>query len=196
MMPWGHLAVGYLTYSVGARAWRRSPPGGRAVLALGVGTQLPDLIDKPLNWWFGVFDGRALGHSALTMAVLCGVVVAWSRRRGREELGIAFVVGVATHLLTDSWRAFLEADLGNLGYLLWPVFSAPTYPKDSLFDHLDEWAFRLRLLLTHSPEDVITSQFGLQLFLFVCVLVVWAIDGFPGLRMVWRAVADGQSSPR
>ena len=52
VLPWGHLAIGYLCLSLAIRARWRVPPQGPAVIAVAIGTQLPDLIDKPLAWTF------------------------------------------------------------------------------------------------------------------------------------------------
>ena len=64
MWPWGHLAVGYLVYS-GLSRWRFGRlPGSVATLAVALGTQLPDLVDKPLAWTVNVLaSGRSLAHS-------------------------------------------------------------------------------------------------------------------------------------
>ena len=60
MLPWGHLAVGYLAYSLAVRVRSGGPPAGLAVAALAVGTQFPDLIDKPLVSWVSVLpSGRS-----------------------------------------------------------------------------------------------------------------------------------------
>lgn len=54
MWPWEHAAVGYLLCSA-ALAARRTVLNDIPVIALGVATLLPDLIDKPLALWLGVF---------------------------------------------------------------------------------------------------------------------------------------------
>jgi len=104
MWPWGHAAVGYLAYSLGYRASDRRLTGA-AVIALGVGTQFPDLIDKPLGWTFGVLPGgRTLAHSLLTVAVVAVVlaiplgVVSARRRREPVDYGATLfsLVGIST----------------------------------------------------------------------------------------------------
>lgn len=187
MMPWGHLAVGYLAYTVGTRVWHGRTPTGGPTIALAVGTQFPDLVDKPLNWWFGIFDGRAIGHSALTMGLLCAVVLFVAYRRERGALTAAFSVGVFTHLLGDSWQALLAGDFGSATFLLWPLFPAPTYPKDSLLDHLVVMRRQFALLSDLSLETLLTTQVGQQLLLMVVLVGLWAVDGFPGVRTVWTA---------
>lgn len=75
MMPWGHAAFGYALYSLGHRAWTRAPPSGKAVLAALFGTQLPDLVDKPLSWGLHLFpQGYSVAHSVF-VAIPIGLLV-------------------------------------------------------------------------------------------------------------------------
>lgn len=193
MLPWGHLAFGYLVYTVGTRLRHRRAPAGAPTVVLAFGTQFPDLIDKPLNWWFGVLDGRGIAHSLLTTALVCGLLFAVARRYGRRDLAAAFTVGVLTHLLGDSWGALLSGNYGRASFLLWPLLPAPTYPKDSLVDHLRQWAVYFRSLSDISPAALLGSRFGVQLLLFAVLIGVWAFDGFPGLGTVWRALGRNRS---
>ena len=74
MWPWGHVALGYLFYSLYVH-WRHDrPPSAPAAIAVGVGTLLPDVIDKPLAWWAAVLpNGRSLAHSAVVMGLVLGL---------------------------------------------------------------------------------------------------------------------------
>ncbi|MBB6646593.1 metal-dependent hydrolase [Halobellus ruber] len=193
MLPWGHLAVGYVVYSLGGRAWHRRAPGGQAVLVLAVATQLPDLIDKPLNWWFSVYDGRAIGHSLVFAIAACVLAVYVARNRDRIDLGAAFSVGLLTHLLGDSYPALLQGDLRALSFLLWPFRAPPTYPSDSFLDHLNVWIIRLRFLPYQSPRDLLATRFGQQLALLAALVGLWAVDGFPGLKALFRMVIRGST---
>ena len=188
MFPWAHIAIGYLTYTVWTKVWNARVPGGAATIALAVGTQFPDLLDKPLGWWLGVYDGRGIGHSILATVVLCGALFAVARRYNREDLAGAFTIGVGTHLVADAAGPLATGSLREAGFLLWPFVSPPTYPKDSLFDHLDVWLVQLRLLSQVPPASLLESRFGLQLALFALLVLVWALDGFPGIRTAWRLV--------
>ncbi|WP_284033485.1 metal-dependent hydrolase [Halobaculum lipolyticum] len=93
MLPWTHAAFGYLlllavVLLLGRRFSRAE------LLAVLVGTQLADVIDKPLAWWFDVVpSGRSLGHSLLFVVPLCAVVVAITWYRRHPEVGVAFGVG-------------------------------------------------------------------------------------------------------
>jgi hypothetical protein len=187
MMPWGHLAVGYLAYTVLVRVQGRRAPEGAPTLVLALATQLPDLVDKPLNWWFSIFDGRGISHSLLAVTVVCALVFVLARKYDRDELSVAFLVGMYTHLLGDAGSALLSGQFDRATFLLWPLLPAPTYPKDSLIDHLDAWLFYLRML-PQSPMEFLTSRFGFQILLLFGLFGIWALDGFPGVGTLWRLV--------
>jgi hypothetical protein len=188
MWPWEHLAVGYLAYSLLARARTGDSPDGPAALTVAVATQLPDLIDKPLAWTVGVYPGGySVGHSIFVAGGLSALAVAISRRRGRPELGVAFVVGYLTHLPGDLLYIYVTR-----GYLvpvigLWPVVPAvPGTAGGGLFDHffafLDGYVALLasgRLLWFAVAEAV----------LLVVALGVWLYDGRPGVGYLRRRIA-------
>jgi hypothetical protein len=132
MYPWGHFAVGYICYSLAVRFRYHRPPEGVAVVALAFGTQLPDLIDKPLSWTFGFLpSGRSLGHSLL-FAIILGIV-AWyaGQRFDRQTEAGAFASGHLLHVLTDFSPAVIDGQWSKLGSLLWPVIPAYQYPGET-----------------------------------------------------------------
>jgi hypothetical protein len=188
MFPWGHLAVGYLTYTVLTKVWAGRAPASVPTVALAVGTQFPDLVDKPLGWWFGVYDGRAVGHSLPVAVAVCVGLVYLARRYDRQDVAAAFSVGVFTHLAGDASDALVTGNLREASFLLWPVLAPPSYPKDSLVDHLGAWLVQGRILAQSSPTALLESRFGFQLAMFVLLVVIWAMDGFPGVGTVWSLV--------
>lgn len=167
MWPWGHLAFGYLLYSLGVRASRRSPPEGLDVLALAIGTQLPDLIDKPLAWWVSILPGgRTLGHSLVFAVPLMIVLVLIARRFDAVSHVIAFAVGYASHLVGDLWYAIAVGNYWELNILLWPL--TPTVLYDSQPS-----------LLWHLSSITLTPLFLSELALGVFVVVLWVFDDVP-----------------
>lgn len=128
MWPWAHAAVGYLLY-IGYAHRRALPLRGLPVLATLLGTQAPDLLDKPLAWTFAVLPaGRSLGHSllfAIPLAVLCWSVVAG--RFGRPAVALGAALGYVSHLFADGLGAVLSGEWVDLSYLLWPVLALPEY---------------------------------------------------------------------
>lgn len=171
MLPWGHAAVGYLCYSFLIRVRDRRPPAGPAVIALAVGTQLPDLIDKPLAWSLGVLpSGRSLGHSLLFAAALGVVVWLVARRYDRQREGNALLLGHLSHVIVDATPALISGNWEEAGVLLWPITPAYQYP-----DEMDRSiiGFFLELDVTALPlPGVILS---------VLAIGVWVFDGRPGV---------------
>lgn len=143
MLPWTHAVFGYLLLLLVAGVFGRQL--SRAELAaVIVGTQLPDIVDKPLAWWFGVLpSGRSLAHSLLVAVPLSAIVVAYAWHRAHPEVGFAFAVGYASHLVGDVYVAVLYWRPEELTFLLWPVL--PAYPYDDFVGFTD---FLLRQTVT------------------------------------------------
>jgi len=181
MLPWGHLAVGYLVYSLGVRLRHGVPPEGPAVIALAVGTQLPDLIDKPLAWTFEILpSGRSLGHSLL-FVVLLGVIV-WTvgKRYNRRSAAGAFLVGYLSHMVVDVLPAVRAGQWEIVGALLWPLLPVYEYPGEQGRGIVE---FLLALDLTTLPlMGVVASVFMMGL---------WMFDGLPGVRTVFEVFKRG-----
>lgn len=191
MLPWGHAAVGYLLYAGWSR-WRRgASPHGIAVIALAVGTQFPDLVDKPLSWTFAVLPtGRSLAHSVLTFALLAIVLLVFARgydrRRRTADQGTtastgveirsplpasitvtAFVIGYGSHLLADATAGIATGSL-DLAYLLYPLL--PLGAPEHGYSFLE---FFLSL--------TVTPLLAFEVTLTVVAIGVWFRDDRPGL---------------
>jgi hypothetical protein len=142
VLPLGHAALAYLSYVGIAGLTRRPLPVHWALVPLGVASQLPDLVDKPLSYHGLIISGRSLGHSLVTAIVL--VVLVWLAARwvARAETGLrarlaertplAFAVGYLSHLLGDSVDAVLAGPNGELRFLLWPLLPPIDYPNDDI----------------------------------------------------------------
>lgn len=192
MWPWGHAAVGYLLYAGYRRVRGEFPEKGAAttavtdtqVLALGIGTQFPDLIDKPLAWQFSVLpNGRSAGHSLVVFALLA--VAAWlilKRASQRGPLG-AFGLGYLSHLGADGLYPALSGSFSELRYLGYPIVSPPEYAPI-------EGGFLANLF---ALEFGATGYFELGIALIA--ILVWYSDGMPGLRAVLSARFSGTDKP-
>ncbi|WP_129112749.1 metal-dependent hydrolase [Halegenticoccus tardaugens] len=175
MLPWGHVAFGYLLYSLGIR--RRTGVGPDGLAALAVGTQFPDLIDKPLSWTFGVLpSGRSFGHSVFVACAVVALALWLGRRYDRRAAGAAFAGGHVTHLVADSLYPLADGRIGDVTYLLWPVV-----PADEVEHGLSFVEFFLAL------EATPTLLF--ELALFAVAAGVWLRDGSPGLRALRSGAA-------
>lgn len=182
MMPWEHVLVGYLTFSLFAHAVYREPPTTREAVAVVFASLLPDLVDKPMAWELGIFDtGHALAHSIfVAVPVSLAVVwIAWSR--GWFRVGIAFAIGYLVHLAADviPW-CFLEGE-PRTHRILWPVQSSGDGFEDTGFrerfiENVDEYAHWVIAEFTSgSPDPFLLAAFGT----FLVGMLVWVYDGMP-----------------
>ncbi|WP_144905684.1 metal-dependent hydrolase [Halobellus captivus] len=187
MWPWEHLAFGYVIYSLGVHlTWRRAPGGAEAVV-VAIGTQAPDLIDKPLSWGLEVFPmGYAVGHSILFSLPLTAVAVWIARRYDRAGIGIALAVGYLSHLAGDVLSPFLSGGALSFDRLLWPLVSFPAYETDHGF--VGRFSLYVGRYL-HEATDPSNLPYVLAyLSVFFLVSTLWVIDGAPGVRQAIRTL--------
>ncbi|WP_436347794.1 metal-dependent hydrolase [Natronorubrum sp. FCH18a] len=184
MWPWEHLAVAYVLYSLFAKAVFRRPPTGREAIAVGLGSQIPDLVDKPLAWTFEITEtGYSIGHSIFVVPVVCLAVYAVATRRGDRPLAGAFALAYGSHLVTDIYDPLRESSRLKPSAVLWPLESPPTGDHGGFLDHFARYFFRyVNELLTGG----LTPSIALQLGLGVAVLALWLIDGAPIAADGWR----------
>ncbi|MFB6282006.1 MAG: metal-dependent hydrolase [Haloferacaceae archaeon] len=174
MFPWGHAAVGYLAYR-GLRAARgRDAPTPAAALGVAVGSQAPDLIDKPLAWTLGVLPaGRALGHSLLVAALAGALLARVGAVRARPAAATGFAVGALSHALADAAGPALAGRPAAASFLLWPAL--PLRIED------DGHAILGMLRSVEPTPDVLVG-----LALTAAAAAVWVRDGAPGAGFVTR----------
>jgi hypothetical protein len=169
MWPWGHLAVGYLLYTLLSHVCSNRSPTGIATLAVAIGTQFPDLIDKPLAWTFDTLaSGRSFAHSLLITTVVIVLVVVIAARRDRTTIAFAFGVGYLSHLVTDAIFPLIRGEYGELAYLGWPI--------TQLSPDGGELGFVGQIMTIQ-----VTPFFTLQLALVAIAFIVWWFDDAPGL---------------
>ncbi|MFB6164765.1 MAG: metal-dependent hydrolase [Haloarculaceae archaeon] len=187
MWPWEHAAVAYLAYSLWCHGARRRPPTDAGAVAVLLGSQFPDLVDKPLAWWVGVLPaGRSLAHSLLVALPLVVAVAAWTRWAGYRRVGGAFAVGYLSHLPADVfYPVLLGSDGPAVSFLLYPL--VPVGPGSQL----DGFA-KLQHLLAEFSTFLGTPRGTVYLLgelgLLAAALAVWSGDGRPGLGVVRRRV--------
>ncbi|TKX71547.1 metal-dependent hydrolase [Halorubrum sp. SP9] len=190
MWPWSHLAVGYVAFSAFVRIALRRRPSDRAAVVLAVATQLPDLIDKPLAWQFGLLsNGVGAAHSLIVGVPVALAVAVGLRFRGQAEFGAAVAIGNVIHVLGDILFAGLFGRPPVLPSFLWPVYAPPV----SASAPPGLGAKTLQLLL--DSRALLGGEVGRTYFLaqglFLCgTAALWLRDGKPGFalpRAVWRS---------
>ena len=190
MWPWEHVLFAYVCYSTYVHTRYRSRPAEPPVVALALGSVLPDLIDKPLAWEFGVFEtGYAAAHSVFIGMPAALVVYVLAKRRDSGAIGGAFAAGYVLHLVGDVLPASLSRGRLDLSPVLWPVAGRSSTPER------DSFADGVAGLLTEYVAQLVTLQLtpivALQLGSVVVGITLWLLDGRPGLSVARSALQRG-----
>ncbi|ELY44426.1 metal-dependent hydrolase [Natronorubrum sulfidifaciens] len=175
MQPVVHLVVGYCCYAAYTRFDRGEPPSIAPAGVAIVGAAVPDLLDKPLSSASVVPVGRTIGHSLLFAVPLVLLLWLLARRFDRSHLGVAFAIGYGSHLATDVPWHVISGDYHELGFLLWPVTPMPAYTG-------------VKPLGTIPGVGLEATTLWLEAVIVVVGIVVWWLDGRPGLGMLWQAI--------
>lgn len=174
MLPWEHVAVGYLGYSLFARLVYRQPPRGDAVLAVVFAALLPDLIDKPLAWGAGALpSGKSLAHSLL----FAGPAIALASITAGRRLAVAFALSYLLHLGGDVLFPVALGHAPAARFLLYPLIDLPVAETPGLFARTNE--------VLHTFYEFLRTPRGRIYVLFEGALlgttfVLWLFDGRPG----------------
>lgn len=192
MMPWEHVAVGYVCYSLLTHAVYRASPSTEETLVVVFASLLPDLIDKPLAWQFGVFEsGYALGHSVFFAIPVSLLVLAIAISRDRLRLGIAFGVGYLVHLPADVLPQLRHGEF-PAHRIFWPIRRGGAgYDsgfEGELSDNLLRYGLWMRSqLLSGNPDPyfVFLATFGLF------TVLLWVYDGLPVGRELYTFCRRG-----
>ncbi|ELZ46319.1 membrane-bound metal-dependent hydrolase [Halorubrum coriense DSM 10284] len=181
MWPWSHLAVGYVAFSAFVRVALRRRPSHRAAVVLAVATQLPDLIDKPLAWQFGLLsNGIGVAHSLIVGVPVALAVAVALRFKGFPELGAGVAIGYGSHVLGDILFAVLFSRPPVLPSFLWPVYTTPVSDAPGL------GAKTVQLLLDSQAllgGEMGRTYFLLQALLLCGTVALWLRDGRPGFTV-------------
>ncbi|MCY4732180.1 metal-dependent hydrolase [Natronomonas gomsonensis] len=143
MLPLGHAALAYLLYSGLVLSRTRRRPRYLACVPLAIGSQFPDLVDKPLAYVGVLSYGRSLAHSVFTFVLVSGVVwwgattlrtrwpdTAWQGRL-RDLTPVAFASGYLSHLLGDLYGPAI-AGSADVRFVLYPIYAIPRAPGDDI----------------------------------------------------------------
>lgn len=184
MWPWEHLALAYLFGSAVHRVAAGRGPTTAAVGAIAVASQLPDLIDKPLAWTFGVLpSGLSLGHSLLFAVPLSALVILLARTDGRATLGIVFALAYGSHLLGDATYSLLTSGELATGFLLWPLIPASSEAGIGLLSQAGVF-FDAFVEFLETPRGRLYLLF--EATLLGGATLLWHLDRRPGLSWFRR----------
>lgn len=181
MWPWEHAVFAYLLYSLYSHLRYREAPDGRVTIVLVFAAVLPDVIDKPLAWEFGVFStGYALAHSLFFAIPLVIIVWLFVWRRGAPVLGTAFGIGYLSHLVGDVIPIYASDGEWTIDHLLWPVVVSSEHDHSHGFSNrfLDLFLSYYEELAGGDPSLYLQVMFLMGLLTFL----LWVYDGMPVLR--------------
>lgn len=191
MMPWEHAIIGYVAYSLFVHAVYQDSPTGSETIVVVFASLLPDLIDKPLAWQFGVFEGGyALGHSIFFAVPLSIAVAILAYNRRQARFGWAFGIGYLIHLPFDILPTYIGSGDLLLERVLWPIGGSGTQ-QDSVFEGATiNFVPYVRSiggqLLAGEPSRYLLFVLGLGSFAFL----LWLYDGMPVVREGYHSVRE------
>jgi len=124
--PIEHLIVAYVPIFCYALLKERRVPPLKLTGVIFIGSQFPDLIDKPLalqfNW---IPTGRVFMHS-LPFAVPIWIIVSgYTWKTDRPHVGVSFTFAYFSHLIADNYITLVAGRIPN--DLIWPVL--PPTPR-------------------------------------------------------------------
>jgi len=125
VFPWGHFLIAFLPVVTYVVVRDRRLPTLRFVGVVFVGSQFPDMVDKPLAHQFGILpSGRVFMHSLPIALPLLLIVGLYGWQTDRTRASSAFIFAHLSHILADNYNAFLGPDPQIPPDLLWP-FAPP-----------------------------------------------------------------------
>lgn len=188
MWPWEHLAIGYLCYSLFLRITARERPRSADVVAVALGSQFPDLIDKPLGWGTTLLpSGTTLAHSLLVAVPVAIVVIIVAQLLGRFSVGFGFSVAYLVHLPGDVIYPVLVGGDPKLSFLLWPLVPVDPSPPGAVLGRANELVMEFVGILG-TPAGY--RFLAVEALLIGLTIVLWRADGLPGLELVGLRPTD------
>ena len=186
MWPWDHLAIGYLVVSLWRRGRSRRPPREAEAIAVVLGSQFPDLVDKPLGWGTSLLpSGHSMAHSlpfAVPTAIAAYLI---TRRYGRGDVGAAFSLAYLSHMPADVLYPVVLGRSPNVGFLFWPFVEIPPSRTDALAGRVLELVVQFVAFL-RTPQGFLFLV--VELSLLAVAFLLWRRDGWPGVAAFARAV--------
>lgn len=137
MRPHEHLLFAALPIGLYVLARHRRLPTGYTIAAVLLGTQLPDLIDKPLAWSFGLLlSGRMFAHSLVVSLPVLAVGGMLAARRGHGRRAAVFGIAYLSHIIGDFYPIIWQGtDYYFFPNLFWPLLPANPDQNPSFLAH-------------------------------------------------------------
>jgi len=166
------------------------------VALMVLGTQLPDLIDKPVALLLGgaFATGRTIGHSILVpVPVLLSLAFVFRDERERLIHVAVFAIGYLVHPFIDASIFLLQGrvtrDIIEISFVVWPV----VLPADAIVAFLSQFptvegliAEKQLWTAQHLPSGIHIRPYvrASELILVSLATITWLDDDTPGLDAV------------
>lgn len=130
MFPAEHLIVALIPTCMIIIGINRELPEPSVIGAVFLGSQFPDLIDKPLAFQFGAIPtGRVFIHSLPIALPFLIAVVMFGQRTNRLPLALVFSFALLTHLITDTHHLLIAPNPSLSPDLFWPLVKPVPRPS-------------------------------------------------------------------
>ncbi|MEZ3163910.1 metal-dependent hydrolase [Halorubrum sp. RMP-47] len=142
VFPHGHLLVALLPVVAYVAVRDRRLPTRAVTFVAAVGSQFPDLVDKPLAHQFSVLpSGRVFIHSLPFAVPIIAGALAYGWYTERPRIGGAFAVAYVSHVIGDTYQSLLAGQIP--ADLLWPFVAAQPRPVVPFWAGVDRINVRL-----------------------------------------------------
>lgn len=129
MRPHEHFLVALLPVFVYTLIRYRRPPSKSMLFVVFIGSQFPDIVDKPLAFSAGILpSGRVFMHSLPFVIPFSIIVLAYGIFTDRPHFGIGFVWAHLLHLVGDFRFSLFDGQIPP--DLIWPL--APASPSPDI----------------------------------------------------------------
>jgi membrane-bound metal-dependent hydrolase YbcI (DUF457 family) len=130
MSPIEHFIIAVIPVGTAILLFTRRRPPASVIGAAFVGSQFPDLIDKPLAFYSGAIPtGRVFMHSLPVAIPFLLAVGVYGWRTNTNMLSLAFVFGHLSHIIGDTYQTLLGPNPALSPDLLWPFVDPIARPE-------------------------------------------------------------------
>ncbi len=131
MLPHEHFLVAFLPVCAYVLMRDRRLPSRWLVFVVFVGSQFPDLIDKPLAHQLGLIpSGRVFMHSLPFAIPIVALAVVYGWYTDRVRGGAVFAFAYLSHIVADNYRELFDPSTPIPPDLLWPF--RPPAPRSTV----------------------------------------------------------------
>lgn len=130
MRPIEHFIVAIMPVGAVILLLTRQRPPASVIGAAFIGSQFPDVIDKPLAFYTGIIpSGRVFMHSLPIAIPFLLTVGVYGWQTNHNTLSLAFVFGHLSHIIADTYQTLRGPNPTLSPDLFWPFVDPITRPE-------------------------------------------------------------------